>query len=84
MHARNGMQKRGIQKAAKLRKFALVYSKQQDTVCSSVTIVTYVPNSTWPEIIKLFSARESLLSDVKIANHFYSVGQQTLQTLTYI
>ncbi len=47
--------------------------------------VPYVPNSPWPEIIKLFPARESLLSGVKIANLFYSVGQQivTPQTLTY-
>ncbi len=74
--------KRGIQKAAKLRKHALILFLTASTVCSSVTDVTYVPNSTWPEIIKLFPARESLLSDVKIANLFYSVGQQTLQILT--
>ncbi len=58
------------------------FSKQQDTVCSSVTDVTYVQNSTWPVIIKLIPARESLLSDVKIAFLFYSVGHQivTLKT----
>ncbi len=40
--------------------------------------VTY-PNSPWPGVIKLFLARESLVSDipagdVKIANLFYSVS----------
>jgi hypothetical protein len=46
----------------------------------------HLPNSPWPGIIQLFPASESLLSDIsagdeKIANLFYSVGQNELTTV---